>query len=172
MWLDASAGTDSAGANPIKAMSAQASARRGLRAILFIVYLLWKISVNILNRTYRTHRTYRSYESYEPYCRILPGGLNKFQSLEPNPFSWQQRERGLGRFSSVNLRLSVFAGLGRDRGGVQVKPGVRRAQRQRRSHRLPALSRVAFRALRPGQGVERVNIAADCQCFFREPADI
>jgi hypothetical protein len=38
MWLEASAGTDNAGANPIKAMSAKVSARRGLRAILFIVY--------------------------------------------------------------------------------------------------------------------------------------
>jgi hypothetical protein len=36
MWLEASAGTDSEGANPIKAMSAKVSARRGLRAILFI----------------------------------------------------------------------------------------------------------------------------------------
>jgi len=38
MWLEAIAGTDNAGATPIKAMSAKVSARRGLRAILFIVY--------------------------------------------------------------------------------------------------------------------------------------
>jgi hypothetical protein len=38
MWLEASVGTDNAGATPIKAMSAKVSARRGLRAILFIVY--------------------------------------------------------------------------------------------------------------------------------------
>src|SRR5262245_35324644 len=36
MWLEASDGTDRAGATPIKAMSARVSARRGLRAILFI----------------------------------------------------------------------------------------------------------------------------------------
>jgi hypothetical protein len=38
MWLEARAGTDNAGATPIKAMSAKVNARRGLRAILIIVY--------------------------------------------------------------------------------------------------------------------------------------
>jgi hypothetical protein len=38
MWLEASVGTDNTGATPIKAMSAKVSARRGLRAVLFIVY--------------------------------------------------------------------------------------------------------------------------------------
>jgi len=38
MWLEASAGTENAGANPIKATSAQTPARRNLQGILYIVY--------------------------------------------------------------------------------------------------------------------------------------
>src|SRR5262245_12429709 len=121
MWLDASVGTDSAGATPINAMSARVSARRGLRAILFIVYSPMKNSGNIVNRTYRTHRAcmpYKFYKSYKFYSRFSRINLNKFQSLEQNLFARQQREHGFGRLLGVKPRLSTFAGPSRDRGGV------------------------------------------------------
>jgi hypothetical protein len=60
MWLEANVGTDSAGANPIKAMSAKVSARRGLRAILFIGYS------PVENHWERREYDFRTYSDHKP----------------------------------------------------------------------------------------------------------
>src|SRR5262245_48845000 len=105
MWLEASAGTDSAGVSPIKAASAHVSARRGLQGILFIILILLS-PIGLIG-------------PISPISPISPS-LNKFQLFEPNPFIRQQRERKLRRLCGKNLRPRGFARLRGDRGGVQV----------------------------------------------------